>query len=142
MSLGTYAPSEVSISVAGHIVSGYTETSFVDIEFSNDRITMEKGADGEVARVINADDSAMITIRLQQTSPSNDVFSLLFDADIISKSGAFPIGVTDNSGNSKFASDAAWFTQLPSVSFSNGIEQREWTIQCGSLKAVHIGGNQ
>tara|TARA_R110000822_G_scaffold15369_10_gene52999 strand:+ start:1254 stop:1682 length:429 start_codon:yes stop_codon:yes gene_type:complete len=142
MSLGTYAPGEVSINVAGHIVSGYTESSFVDIEFGNDRITMEKGADGEVARVITEDDSAMITIRLQQTSPSNDVFSALFDADIITKAGAFVIGVKDNLGSTTFLCDAAWITKLPSVSFSNGIEQREWAIQCGSLKAAHVGGNQ
>ena len=77
MALSTYAPDKVSINIAGHIVTGYTETSFVDIEFSNDRITMEKGGDGEVARVITADNSAMITVRLQQTSPSNDVLSLL-----------------------------------------------------------------
>ena len=141
MALGTYSPSDVSIIVAGHIVTGYTETSFVDIEFSNDRITMEKGADGEVARVINSDNSAMITIRLQQTSPSNDVLSLLFDADIISKSAAFPIQVTDNSGSSTYTCDAAWITQYPSTTFSNGIEQREWKVQCGALYLVNVGGN-
>lgn len=140
MALGTYSPSDMSIIVAGHIVTGYTETSFVDIEFSNDRITMEKGADGEVARVINSDDSGMITIRLQQTSPSNDVLSALFDADIISKSAAFPVVVSDNLGTTKFVSDAAWITQYPSTSFSNGVEQREWKIQCGKLIA-HVGGN-
>ena len=141
MALGTYSPDKVSINVAGHIITGYTETSFVDIEFSNDRITMEKGADGEVARVINSDDSAIITIRLQQTSSSNDVLSALFDADLISSSGAFPINVTDTSGSSSFTCDAAWITQYPTTTFSDGVEQREWNIQCGSLKLAHVGGN-
>lgn len=140
MALGTYVPSEVSISVAGHIVTGYTESSFVDIEYSNDRITFEKGADGEVARVITSDDSGMIMIKLQQTSASNDALSALFDADVISHSGAFPIIVRDNSGNTLAGSDAAWIKQLPSVTYSNGVEQREWMITCGSLY-MFVGGN-
>ena len=141
MALGTYVPSEVKVTVAGHVVTGFTETSFVDVEFSNDRVTMEKGADGEVARVINSDNSAIITVRLQQTSASNDVFSALFQADIISHSGSFVVSVKDNKGNTSYVSHDAWFTNLPSVSFSNGVEQREWSIQCGTLVAAFVGGN-
>lgn len=142
MAVNTYSPSEVKISVAGHLVSGLTEQSFVDIAFTNDRITMEKGADGEVARVINSDDSATITLRLQQTSPSNDVMTALYQADVISKSATFPITVEDKLGTTKYVCDAAWITQLPSVTFSNGVESREWVIQCGTLAAAIIGGNQ
>jgi len=140
MAFGTYVPSEVSIDIAGHIVSGYSDGSFVEAEHTNDRITMKKGADGETARVISSDDSGMITIRLQQTSASNDVLSSLFEIDIISFDGSFPIGIRDNQGNTLVSCGAAWIKKMPNVTFSNDVEDREWVIDCGSL-AIFAGGN-
>lgn len=140
MALGTYIPGEVSVSIAGHIITGYIDGSFIDIEYSNDRIVKQKGADGETARVITSDDSGMFTIRLQQTSASNDVLSGLFQADIVSGQGAFPISVKDNSGNTLAWSDAAWIKQLPATSFSNSVEEREWAIDAGSIFLL-VGGN-
>lgn len=140
MSLSTYVPEKVSVSIAGHIVSGYAEGSFVEVDYTNDRISMSKGADGETARVITSDDSGSVTIRLLQTSLSNDVLSALYLADITSHSGLFPLTVKDDNGNTKIFSDAAWVKKLPTTSFGNELEDREWVIDCASL-TVFVGGN-
>lgn len=140
MATNTYVVGEVSIVAAGHIMTGLADGSFVDVEYNSDRITMQKGADGEVARVINSDDSGRITIRLQQTSASNDALTALHVADLVSHSGAFPISIRDHSGNTLAISASAWITKLPTVSFGTKVEEREWVIECGSL-AVIVGGN-
>lgn len=140
MGIGTYAPSDVSVIIAGHIVSGYADGAFVEVDYTNDRITMQKGADGETARVITSDDSGTITLRLQQTSLSNDVLSALFEADTISKKATFPLAINDDNGNTLVGTDAAWIKKLPTVSFGNELEDREWMIDCGSIK-MFVGGN-
>lgn len=140
MGLGTYVPEKVSVVIAGHIVSGYADGSFVEVDYTNDRISMTKGADGETARVITSDDSGSVTIRLQQTSLSNDVLSALYEADIISHSGVFPLVVSDDNGNTKVFSDAAWIKKLPTTSFGTELEDREWVIDCANL-VVFVGGS-
>ena len=76
--LATYAADEVSLSFCGiPINSGYADGEFVAIEVAADDFGDVAGADGETARTKNLDRRATITIKLLQTSLSNNVLQPL-----------------------------------------------------------------
>ena len=51
----TYNPSRVLIIMNGVPLSGYADGTFVNITQQNDGITTTVGADGEIARAVNTD---------------------------------------------------------------------------------------
>jgi hypothetical protein len=144
--LATYAPNDVSIIITqpstgiAHQISGYTEDSIVNIEWSHPRYALYTGADNTGTRVYNASNSATLTIALQQTSASNDVLSQLFNNDGRNSAGLFSIQVKDSSGRSIYFSDDAYVGVRPSASFSNSMNHRDWAIQAFNLDG-YAGGN-
>nr|NIQ06865.1 DUF3277 family protein [Candidatus Korarchaeota archaeon] len=112
MAVKTYSPKDVSVIVAGTIITGYAEDTFLAIERSSDAFAKVVGADGEVARTASADKSGTITLTLIQSSASNDVLSALQNADEISLAGKFPVMVKDNFGSSLYISGTAWVQKV------------------------------
>jgi len=129
----TYDPKAVSISANGIPIGGFADGTFVEIERSEDMFTKVVGADGETSRSKTNDRSGMITITLAQTSLSNDILSGLAYLDEVSNTGVFPVLVKDNEGNAIFFSEQAWIKKVAPASFSKGIENREWVIECADL---------
>lgn len=140
MGAKTYSPKKVSVVVAGVIIRGYADGTFVMVERSADTFTKVTGADGEVGRVHSADRSGRITITLQQTSESNDILSALQLADELSLTGKFPVIVKDNNGTSLYMAGDAWIMKAPNAEYSNGMSTREWIIECADLDPF-AGGN-
>ena len=140
MAAKTYSPKKVSVIVAGVIMAGYAEGSFISVERSADAFTKVVGSDGEVGRVHSADRSGRITLTLQQTSESNDVLSALQIADEFSLTGKFPVIVKDNNGTSLYHGMDAWIVKSPNAEYSNSMSPREWMIDVADLTAFS-GGN-
>jgi len=140
MAAKTYSPKKVSITVAGVIITGYADGTFVSVERAADAFTKVVGSDGEVGRVHSADRSGKITITLQQTSESNDVLSALQIADETTLTGKFPVVVKDTNGTSLYMAGDAWIMKNPNAEYSNGMSTREWSIECADLVAF-AGGN-
>lgn len=146
--LATFAPNDVNVVITqrstgiAHIVSGFTEDSIVNIERSAETFTLYTGADNTSTRIYNANKSASITVSLQQTSASNDIFSLLYANDAASRnsSGLFSIQISDASGRSQYFSDDAYIGVVPNSAFANTMQAREWMIQAHNLD-TYIGGN-
>lgn len=146
--LATFAPNDVNVVITqrstgiAHIVSGFTEDSIVNIERSAETFTLYTGADNTSTRIYNANKSASITVSLQQTSASNDIFSLLYANDAASRnsSGLFSIQISDASGRSQYFSDDAYIGIVPNSAFGNTMQAREWIIQAHNLD-TYIGGN-
>lgn len=146
--LKTYAPNQVSVIITheatgiSHTVTGFSEDSIVSIERNAETFTLYRGADDSKTRIFNSDSSAAITIPLQQTSNSNDVFSNLyeFDRQRLNSDGLFSIQIKDLTGRSTYYSDEAYIAIVPGSAFSNSMELREWVIHAASLD-TYIGGN-
>lgn len=144
----TYAPNQITVVISqessgiAHIVSGYSEDSIVSIERNAETFTMYTGADNTSTRVYNANTSATITLSLQQTSASNDILSLLYEADAASLNSdtMFSIQVKDNSGRSNYFSDDAYIGVVPNSGFSNSMNTRDWVIHAANMTSYH-GGN-
>jgi hypothetical protein len=140
--------SEVTVTLTGigvggsHTVNGYMDGTFLTVSRSVDTFSLSVGADGQTARVHNADASGTITLVLKQSSDSNDVLSNSHLADQLAGQGAFAIQVKDPFGETTIASAAAWVKKPADVTYAkDGEEGREWVIECADLEML-IGGNQ
>lgn len=138
MSVNTYSPNSVELSVGGYSIAGWDNitvarrvTSFLPIP----------GIRGKHTRVPNLDTSATITLTLIQTSPSNDVLSAIHGLDIINGTGRLVLTLKDKSGRSVFSTSEGYITGYPETVFSGDFEYRTWTIFCQSTSELVVGGN-
>jgi len=146
--LATFSPADVTVVISqessgiAFIVSGFSEDSIVQIERVAETYALYTGADNTSTRVYNANNSARITLSLQQTSASNDLLTQVWANDKATRnsSGLFSIHVKDNSGRSNYFSDDAYIGVVPNSNFSNSMQTRDWVIHAHNLDSV-IGGN-
>lgn len=138
----TYNPSRVVVVVGGFPVSGYADGAFVNITMPADGVTAQVGADGEIARAINTDRRCTVTITLQQTSPSNDFLSTLFNVDILSCGATMvPILIQDLCGETLFMASQAWIVKMPDLEFAKEVGNRAWQLMTGTPAVYLAGGN-
>lgn len=146
--LATYAPDEVVVIISqpssgiSTRVTGFMEDSFINIARDTDSWSHTTGADNLATRVYSANDSGKITLAVMQTSNSNDVLNALWSRDrsLKNSQGLFTILVTDKSGRSVYSSTEAYIGKIPDSVFGNGVNGREWVINC--TKLTHsVAGN-
>lgn len=127
----TYDPKKVTVIVGPVIVTGFAESTFINIETNGDGITAVVGCDQEIVRTI-APGSILrtITLTLLQSSDSNDELSLLANMDNQSGAGIVPLAIKDLSGRTVLAADQAWVAKKPTVVRSNNASDgnNAWTI--------------
>ena len=144
MSLSTFAPNEVTISLIGpdwqHVVTGFAEDQMISIERQSETFEMYIGADDSPTRIYKANTALMMTITLAQTSESNDVLSAVYGRDRATRNGVFTILVTDNSGRSRYFAEEAYIGTVPNASYGNSMQTREWVIHAPNSEMT-IGGN-
>lgn len=144
--IATFAPEDVTLVLStasgSHIVSGYSEDAMISVDFNSPTFENFRSADNITTRVYKSDTSATVTITLNQTSVSNDILSALYENDKKTRdsSGLFGVLIKDNSGRSQSSSTQSWISVKPTVSYSNGMQTREWVIFCHDLQG-NIGGN-
>lgn len=142
MGLATYDPKQVVVTIGSHIVSGFGEDTFIEIETTEDLWTLTVGAGGDGARAKSNNESGTIVITLLQTSDSNNVLQGYLASDILSNSGAFPISVQDKNGTSLYAGAEAWVKKAPDASFGKSITDRQWTIETDKLVSATGGSTK
>jgi hypothetical protein len=144
--LKTYSPEFTNVVISNettnHIITDYAEGGFISLEPTTERFVPVYGAKGESYRAHNPVKAFDLTLTLSQTSHSNDILSMLLDADRESLEGPFTLTFKDSSGTTIFTENSAYIGQEPSQSFSGGgtIESREWTIHLPN-PSYRIGGN-
>lgn len=128
----TYNPKEVVVACGTHIVSGYADDSFINIEPNGDGITKKVGCDGEIARSISPDNTYKVKITLLQNSDSNSFFSNIADYDRATGNGLFPVLIKDLRGGMLFATEAAWVIKKSPATRGKETNNREWEIDTAS----------
>lgn len=128
----TYNPKEVVVACGTHIVSGYADDSFINIEPNGDGITKKVGCDGEIARSISPDNTYKVKITLLQNSDSNSFFSNIADYDRATGNGLFPVLIKDLRGGLLFATEAAWVIKKSPATRGKETNNREWEIDTTS----------
>ncbi len=138
MSVETYNPKDISIIIAGFIMSGFSDDK-VRVFRESDAWTDESGADGEVVRYATNDKRGEIEITLLQTSSSNLTLSTLAKADELTGAGVFPAIVKDNRGLDLHVAPTAWIVKIPEAKYSKTGNVRVWRIRTDNLTAL-LGG--
>lgn len=127
----TYIPGKVVAAFGSHIMTGYADDSFINIEPSGDGTTMKVGCDNSVNRSISPNKAFTIKVALQQNSPTNDFFQERYDMDQEEGTGHFPIIIKDLMGDEQFTSDLAWVAKPAAWGRGKEATNREWEIHCG-----------
>lgn len=141
MSTYVYAPSEVRVLLAGlYSITGFAEGSSVSVSKVTSPSSSSFGISGQVERVQTPDRRYRIDLSLMSTSPSNDLLNAMFSIDQASGRLLLPIYIQDGSGTSQFTALESWITEVPSMSFTDGVETRTWTIECAD-GVYGLGGN-
>lgn len=135
-----YDPKAVSLIVGGHIITGFSDDDFIEVERSEDAYSKKTGVDGITTRARVNDRTGKITIRLMQSSSSNDDLSALALLDEKENSGAVPVLCKDTLGRSVFSSESAWVMKFPKTPFKKDVNVYEWVLETTALD-VFVGGN-
>ena len=133
MSVKTYDFARVVVIRGGVPVLGFADGDSINIEFP-ESYTDQVGAGGAHTRSKVNDPSATVTLRIQQTSPSNAVFEASAALDAASGAAALPLLIKDLSGTEQFFAAQSWVSQRPSKSFASESGAREWTFRCSGVR--------
>jgi len=136
----TFDPKEVQVVFGEAILSGFAEGSMVTAERDADSWSKYTGVDGEIARAKSNNRAGSVTVRLSQTSSSNDVLSSIMVEDEVANAGMRPIMIKDGLGTTLIASEYAWIRKPPAVEEGGEIGEREWIFDTGEMD-IFVGGN-
>lgn len=139
MSMKTYDPKNVSIIIGSHIVSGFADGTFINVERRNPTWSLVAGASGETERSKSNDKSGRITLTLLQSSASNDILSGFAQSDELDNSGTFPLLMKEDTGTTIIEATEAWCTKPSNTPYGKESQGREWVIETGELVMV-VGG--
>lgn len=137
-----YDPDQVVVYFAGKRIQGFADGEFITVEQMSPGFTSVSGSDGEVARSKSNDRRAKVTVKLLQTSDSNDDLSEVHQTDLDAPNGA-GVGtflMQDLQGTTLVHADQAWITQFPDGSNDRTAKSREWVIELARAERV-VGGN-
>ena len=135
-----YDPKNFTLVCGGFVISGFSDDSFVKVMRDQDAFSKKTGVDGITTRAKNSVYTGSITIKLMQSSASNDVlsnFALLDQQD--PPVGEFAVLAKDTLGRSVFSAQTAWVKKFPDSEFKKDVNDREWVIDCGQLD-IFVGG--
>jgi len=139
--IGTFDFKKLTVIFGVAKLTGFADGDAVEVAEDSPAFNSVGGADGYVDRIKNNANFLKITIRLRQTSPTNDILSALHAADRVSGT-TLPLLIKDRSGNTLFAAAQSWIEGFPNAPFGNEAKTREWIIKTGSQYSVFIGGNK
>ena len=140
MSVRTYDPKSVIITIGGVPMSGFSEGTFLEVVRNEPTWNMVVGADGLVTRGKTNNFSGTLTLTLKQSSPSNDVLSGFLAIDEVTNAGVIPILVKDLSGNSIYFAARCWINQYANSTFDKAITDRVWTLSMDDAD-IFVGSN-
>jgi len=140
--LAHYSPEELTVLIAGSIfITDFVDGTFISIEKDSPVYSTHESSDGIVSRVFHPSTTHTVTLTLTNSSPSNDVLSVLSQVDSLTQTGKFPMLIKDHMGSSVLYAESCWIQGIPSASYSTGISDRQWVIKCSKVSNF-VGGNK
>jgi len=136
-----YCPDDVTVVIAGlATVDGFATGTFISIDKDVAPYTSVRTPDGMTARLHNNDQTYTIQLTLHIGSSTNELLTKLWLADEITNKAKFPIFIKDHSGTDLFFSTTTWIEGLPTLSKSDHVDTRVWTLR-SSQAVVNYGTN-
>lgn len=137
--LRQYSPKENVLSWGGIIPVMYADGSMIKVEDAEDMVSLSVGAAGDVVMVGNFNPTGMITFRLQNESPTNDLLSVRATSQKLAlKLGRpmvpYPVFVRSLNRTLPYAKGAFSVLQkIPEGDLADEAGVREWVILVADL---------
>ena len=143
LGLYTFSPKDVVISLSGLVIKDFAKGSFVEVTLNNPPFSEVAGIRGKSTRKASRDKSGKVLIRLQQTSPLNDVLSHISERDSVTYTGLLSLSITDSGGSTGLLFKSCYIASPPNLIFSGeDLADREWLINFEYISRYHVGGNR
>lgn len=139
MAVRSYNAKKVMVLVGGIPMTNVAPDDFCDVEFNEDFVKLQIGADGEGALSVTNNLSGRFTIRLMATSESHDILMGFFTAFQQAKT-LVPIMVKDLNGTSLHLGALCWPVKIPKKTYAQQAGTVEWTFETQELVSF-VGGN-
>ena len=137
----TYDPKKNVVVFGARQITGFSEDTIISIEPSGEGVQKVVGADGEVARSLDPNETFKVTFSLLSTSTSNEFLSEVYNLDRKTGSGMLPLMIKDLSGSTMFIAEKAWVANFPSPEIGRTVNTYEWEIDTGQVSDPILGGN-
>ena len=137
----TYDPKKHIIIFGAKQITGFADDSIVSIAPSGEGFQKYVGADGEVGRSIDPNETFEVTISLATSSKSNEYFSEMYNIDRKTGAGMLPLMIKDLSGATMFFAEQAWVQNFPEGGRGRTIDTMEWVLDTGQVNDPILGGN-
>lgn len=139
MTIYTYSPDDVYVTLSGHSVEGYSPDTFITVEASTPVFKSYKTTSGSVYRTLNKTSVFKLKLSLHQTSETNDFLWTLLTTDKNIEDAIWPLFIKDYGSGTSILAAQAWVCDYPKISYSNGLETREWEIEF-TTETISISG--
>lgn len=110
----------------------------ITIEASEDKNTLNIGADGSGQNVLNAANNGVITVRLLKTSPTNAQLQTMFNGQKTGTAnwGQNTITVADIVRGDNHTATGVAFRKKPTVTYSKVGPMMEWTFDAVDIESI------
>ena len=127
---------KVAATVSGREVHGFWEGDDpLMVEEHADAGTPQVGADGDVIFSDSANVSAIVTLRLQESSPTHAYLQSLYDRRVANGiAPAFPFTFVDTVSSEGGSAEACKIMNRPTVGIGTNATQREWKIFAAKMQ--------
>ena len=125
-----YSPDLNIVLVNGIPLTGFGEDEAISVAPMADLSTSKVGIDGDVSRSMGTDRRVEVTIRLMQTSPSNDVLSGIVGVQAVTGGRLITLTVMNATSRDLVVAGQAWLRARPTLTFAREAGEREWVFQC------------
>ena len=116
MAFGNYSFKNVNAIFGIEEIQGFAEgDDVVNIDFNADQFTLVVGAKGDATRTQTNDNSALITIKLLQTSSSYKTLMNLYNLDRETGANVLPLTVINKETGETFVGNNAWIVKVPPI---------------------------
>lgn len=144
--LASYSPEDIDVVISNSLftykITGYADSTFLNITRVIPHAELYVGADGSNARVVRAVKNCDITLTLHNASESNDVLSQLLIRDEDSRDGSdvFSITIKDNIGRTVASAGSCFIGTSPDIDFGTEVSERDWVLHAIGMD-IFEGGN-
>lgn len=103
----------------------------ISVAMTEEKNTMQIGADGEGQHSLHAGKSGMLTVRLLKTSPQNRALSLMYQLDTASSRthGRNVITIRDNARGDTITARQVAFARFTELTWGKDAGMNVWTFQ-------------
>lgn len=110
----------------------------ITVSYIDDKGAMVVGADGNVMHSLRATQAGTITVRLLQTSPTNNKLSLMYAAQTVTSAlfGRNTITIRHTVNGDVIVATQCAFKKYPDVTYAQDGGTCEWVFNCGSITTL------